>query len=62
MIFNAVWESKRPFCENSMKCTSTLSGQNVQCLNAKSDGTHAWRSDFMRLCVERVPVTPGQRE
>jgi hypothetical protein len=62
MIFNAVWESKRRFCENSMKCTNTLSEQNAVCLNVKSDGTYTRRSDFMRLCVEGVPVTPGQRE
>jgi hypothetical protein len=45
-----------------MKCANTLSGQNAECLNVKSDGTYIWRSDFMRLCVEGVPVTPGQRE
>ena len=145
MIFSAVWESKRQFCENRLKCANTLSGQNAECLNVKSDGraraepggtrwrtggelangvgsqyshatserglssiaqadahtsaassrlnwrphrfkwtrpfrgkmksgfcacaitfrtsyTYNWRSDFVRLCVEGVPVTPGQRE
>ena len=35
MIFNAVYESKPVFCENSMKYTNTLSGQNAECLNVR---------------------------
>jgi len=45
-----------------MKCPDMFSGQNAECLNVKSDDTCTWRSEFMRLCVEGVPVTAGQRE